>query len=327
MSKYKVLIADSRYKSYEQELTVLREIAAELIFERSDNEDKLIAVVPDIDALIVNLAPITAKVISAMNRCKCVSRYGIGYDNVDVEALTQKKIPLTNVPDYCGEDVSDHAFALFMDCVRKISRKDRHVRKGEWNLTGLQPVHRICGRTFGFVGYGMIARHFHRKLSGFNLGRVLVADPIVSRLVVEQAGAELVDLDTLCRESDYISLHAPVLPSTRGMIGAAQFGMMKDTAILINTARGPLVDENALVAALKSGKIACAGLDVFINEPLKARSELKKLDNVTLTDHAGWYSEESQVELQRSAARNVALALTGQKLLFCVNPKVLSLSE
>ena len=192
MAEFKVLIADSRYESYEEEKAVLREVDAEVIIESSDDEEKIASLVSDIDGLIVNLAPITARVVSAMKQCRCVSRYGIGYDNVDVDALNKKAICLANVTDYCGEDVSDHAFALFMDCVRKISRKDRHVRKGEWNLTGIQEVHRICGKTFGFVGYGMIAMYFHRKLSGFNLGRVLVADPLQLHMQLKEHGMVLI---------------------------------------------------------------------------------------------------------------------------------------
>ncbi len=307
---YKVLIADSRYPSYDEEKAVLEKIGAEVIIERSDDEARLAELAPEIDGLIVNLAPISAKVIGAMTKCKCISRYGVGYDNVDVAALKGTDIALANVPDYCGEDVSDHAMALFLDCVRKVSRKDRHVRNGEWNLTELQPVHRIAGSTFGFVGYGMIARNVHRKLGGFNLGRVLVADPVVPKDVIESAGAELVELDVLLAESDFISLHAPVLPSTKGMIGAAQLKAMKSTAAIINTARGPLIDEPALAQALKNGEIACAGLDVFCNEPLEADSGLRELDNVTLVDHAGWYSEEAMVELKTKAAANVADALT-----------------
>ena len=310
MARAKVLIADSRYLAYDQEEAVLAKINAEIVIERSDREDRIAALVGDIDGLIVNLAPITAKVVSAMKKCKCVSRYGVGYDNVDVKALKANGIYLANVPDYCAEDVSDHAFALFMDCVRKVSRKDRLVRQGQWNLTGVQEVFRICGKTFGFVGYGMIARCLHRKLGGFGLGRVLIADPYVSAEAAGQAGAELVELDRLCAESDYISIHAPLLASTRGLIGRAQFGLMKKTAILVNTSRGPLVDAEALSDALKAGKIACAGLDVFETEPLPADSELRKLQNVTLTDHAGWYSVESMVELKTKAAQNIVDALT-----------------
>jgi D-3-phosphoglycerate dehydrogenase / 2-oxoglutarate reductase len=318
MSQFKVVIADSRYPAYDEEKAVLEPIGAEVVVERSDDETVIAGLVRDADALIVNLAPVTAAVVAAMTRCRCVSRYGVGYDNVDVKALRERGIYLANVPGFCSEDVSDHAFALFMDCVRKISRKDRHVRRGEWNLTGLQPVHRIAGRTFGFVGYGAIAQIFHRKLSGFQLGRVLVADPVLTDEAAARSGVERVDLETLLRESDYISLHAPVLPSTRGMIGAAQLAAMKSGAILINTARGPLVDEDALAEALRNETIACAGLDVYNKEPLDADSPLLSLDNVTLTDHAGWHSEESMVELKTMAAQNVAETLLHGKPRFIV---------
>lgn len=309
MAKYRILLAESRHPAHEEERAVLEKIDAEIMIERSDEEDKIAALVAGVDGLIVNLAPITAKIISAMDRCKCVSRYGVGYDNVDKMALKQKGIALANVPDFCGEDVSDHALALWMDCVRKISRKDRLVRQGQWNLTGIQDAFRIHGKTFGLVGYGMIAKYVHRKLAGFGLSRVLVADPFVTDEDARQAGVELVDLDTLCRESDYVSIHAPLGDATIGLMGAKQFELMKPTAILVNTSRGPLIDEAALIDALKSGQIACAGLDVFCTEPLAADSELRKLDNVTLTDHASWYSVEGMIELKTKAAQNIADAL------------------
>ncbi len=306
MKPFSVLIADDRYGVYDEERAVLEAMGAEVMVEPSLEEAVLCDRVADVDGLIVNLAPITARVIDAMTRCKCVSRYGVGCDNVDAEALKKKGVFLANVPDYCAEDVSDQAFALWMDCVRKVARKDRLIRAGGWNLQRTQPVHRISGQTFAFVGFGLIARTFHRKLAGFNLGRVLVSDPAVSEADAKEAGVELADLETICREADTISLHAPLLPATRGMIGAEQFALMKKTAFIINTSRGPLIDEVALIAALKSGQIACAGLDVFETEPLPADSELRRLDNVTLTDHAGWYSEESLVELKTKAAKNIA---------------------
>ena len=313
MAAYKVLIADSRYPAHDEERAVLEAIDAEVVIERSDDEDRIAAAVVGADAMIVNLAPITPKIIDAMDRCKVVSRYGVGYDNVDAAALKSKGVMLANVPDYCGEDVSDHALALLMDGVRKVSRKDRLVRQGQWNLAEIQKVYRIAGKTFGFVGYGMIGRFLRRKLSGLNLGRVLIADPYISADVVAEAYAELVDLDTLCREADFISIHAPLTDSTRGMIGAEQFAAMKPTAILINTSRGPLVDEAALADALETGQIACAGIDVFATEPLAADSKLRTLENITLTDHAGWYSVEAMIDLKTKAAQNVADALTTGK--------------
>ena len=319
MSKYKVLIADSRYPHYNEEKAILEAIDAEVIIERSDSEEKIIALAGELDGIIVNLAPITEKVASALTKCKCVSRYGVGYDNVDTAALKAKGIYLANVPDYCQEDVSDHAFALFMNCVRKIARKDRLVRKGQWNLSDVAKVYRIGGKTFGLVGFGGIAKCLHRKLTGFNIGRVLIADPFVSHEAAKKAGVELVDLDTLCAESDYISIHAPLMPATKGMISSAQFDLMKKTAIIVNTSRGPLIDEKALIDALKNNKIACAGLDVLETEPPASDNELFTLDNVTLTDHAGWYSEEAMVELKSKAAQNIADTLTKGKPTYIVN--------
>ncbi len=309
MAKYKVLLAESRYPAYDEERAVLEKIGAEMIIERSDEEDKIAALVPGVDGLIVNLAPITSKIIAAMDRCKCVSRYGVGYDNVDTAALKAKGIYLANVPGFCSEDVSDHAVALWLEGVRKISRKDKLIRQGKWNLTGIQPAFRVRGKVFGFVGYGQIAKLVHKKISGFGLSRVLVSDPFVSTEQAKQDGVELVDLETLCRQADYISVHAPLCDATRGLIGAKQFKLMKETAIVVNTSRGPLIDEAALIDSLKTGQIACAGLDVFCSEPLEAESELRKLDNITLTDHAGWYSVESMIELKTKAAQNIVDAL------------------
>lgn len=319
MSTYKVVIADSRYPGYEEEKRVLEAIDAEVIIERSDKEEKIAEAVRGADGLVVNLAPVTAAVVANMDKCKCVSRYGVGYDSVDTAALKEKGIVLANVPDYCGEDVSDHAFALLMDCVRKVSRKDRMVRSGKWNLSGLQPVYRVTGKVFGLVGYGMIARIFHRKLQGFNPGRVLIADPVVPEEEIKMAGAIPVDFATLCKEADFISIHAPLVPATRGMFGAEQFQSMKKTAILINTSRGPIVEEAALAEALKTEEIACAGLDVFETEPLDFASDLRTIDNITLTDHASWYSEEAMVELKTKAAQNVADALTRGKPTYPVD--------
>lgn len=313
MSKYKVLIAESRFPEHDIETAVLKEIDAEATIERSDDEDTLANMIADFDALLVNLAPITPKIIANMTKCKVVSRYGVGYDSVDTKALKEKGVYLANVPGFCIEDVSDHAMALLLDCLRKVARKDRLVRQGQWNLTGIQPIYRLRGKTVGLVGYGDIARAVHRKLTGFNLGRVLISDPFVSAEDAKAAGVESVDLETLCRESDFISVHAPLMPATRHMISTEQFKLMKPTAAIVNTSRGPLIDQDALAVALKNNEIACAAIDVFASEPLDPDSELRKLDNITLSDHAAWYSEDSMIELKTRAAQNVVQTLTTGK--------------
>ena len=315
---YKILIADDRHEGYEQEYEIFKSVDAEVVVEKSQDEDVLAEAVKGVDGLLVNLSPITAKVIQAMDKCKCVCRYGVGYDNVNANALKEKGIFLANVPDYCQEDVSDHALALIMDCVRKISRKDRAVRKGQWNLTGVQAVYRMTGKVFGFLGYGGIARCLHRKIDGFNFEKVLVYDPFVKEDSVEYKNTQLVSLEQLCKEADCISVHAPLNKQTSGILGENEFKLMKSSAMVVNTSRGGLIDTNALISALKTGEIACAGLDVFESEPLEAGSELRELENVTLTDHTGWYSHEAIIELKTKAAQNVLSAIQGEKPKYVV---------
>lgn len=319
MSKFTVVVADDRYGSYREEESVLKEVGAQLVIRNLSSSMEATKELAEADGILVNLFPLTREVIECLARCQVVSRYGVGYDNVDVEAATRKHIWVARVPDYCFEDVSDHALALLLGCVRKITYKDKLVREGKWNLTKPQPCYRIAGKTLGLVGFGAIARCLWRKVSGFGLARVLVYDPYVDSVETRKAGVITVDLATLVRESDYISVHAPLSHETKGLIGEKVIGMMKSTAIIINTSRGPVVDEEALARALREGRVAAAGLDVFEEEPLPSRSPLRELDNVILSDHTGWYSEESVGELKTKAAKNVASVLAGGKPLYPVN--------
>jgi len=297
MSKFHVLILDDRYAAYEQEREVLAAVGADVEVIQSRDAALAMQAAPRADGLLVNLHPVPKALIDRMERCRVICRYGVGYDNVDVTAATAKGIWVARVTDYCLEDVSDQALALLLGCVRKVAYKDRHVRAGGWNLTADQPCYRVAGRTLGLIGYGAIARTLHRKVGGFGLARVLAYDPFLEPVRVREAGAIPVSLEVLLEESDYISVHAPLSDQTRGLIGAPQLARMKKGCLLINTSRGPLVDERALVEALAQGRIAGAGLDVFETEPLAADSPLRRLENGTLSDHAGWYSEESGVEV------------------------------
>jgi len=327
MAGKKVVIAESRYDSHEHEMAVLKEIGAEVVLERSDNPETIAEVARDADALIVNLAPITADVINAMERCKCISRYGVGVDNVDVAAATAKGIAVLNVRNYCNHDVSEHALALMLSCGRKTALLDRHVRKGEWNIPARVPIYRMAGKVLGLVGCGAIGRHLVQKASAIGLSETLIYDPFVPAEQIAEMGAKKAELAEVLTDSDYISIHAPLTDETHHMIGAEQFKIMKPTAILVNTSRGPLIDTDALYEALKNGEIAVAGIDVFEQEPAPKDCKLFGLDNVVLTDHAGWYSEESAVELQTIAAKNAALMVTGEAPLYCVNPEVLEHSS
>ena len=319
MAGFKVIVTDDRYGSYTEETAVLKEIGASVEVHNLGDETETTRVLRDADGILVNLHPLPASVIQELQKCRVISRYGVGYDNVSVEAATAKGIWVARVPDYCLEDVSDQALALLLGCVRKVAFKDRRIREGAWNLHREQPSYRIAGKILGLVGYGAIARTLHRKLSGFGLGRVLVFDPYLDPKKIEENGAESVNLRALLKNSDYVSVHAPLSDETRGLIGSRELSLMKRTAILVNTSRGPLIEEKAVAEALADGKITAAGLDVFETEPLPEDSPLRRLDNVILSDHTGWYSEESVAELKTKAAQNVLEVLKGGKPTYPVN--------
>jgi D-3-phosphoglycerate dehydrogenase / 2-oxoglutarate reductase len=318
MAKFKVVVSDNRHGDYSIEAAVLKPVDAEVVIEDCSTVEEMIIACRDADGVLLDQAPMPAQVIESMTKCKVVSRYGVGYDNVDVEACTKKKIYVANVPDYCMEDVSDHAMALFYSCVRRITLRDKQVRQGGWNMDR-SGIYRIKDRVFALVGFGNIARCLVKKLSGLGLKKVLVYDPYVSKEIIEASGAQKADLETVLTEADYISLHVPVTPETKGIINKKAFSLMKNSAILINTARGPLVDEEALIDALSTGKIAFAGLDTHNKEPLPSDSPLLKMDNCILTDHVGFYSVESMKELHTKIALNVKAVLEGGKPIYPVN--------
>ena len=307
---YRVAIIDDRFEAYQEEESILGPIAT-LEVTRSTDPGDIAAGVRDADAVIVNLEPIPRPTIEGMRRCKIICRYGIGYDNVDIAAATERGIWVARVPDYGIEDVSDHALGLFLACVRKIPYTDRGIRDGGWGFRRNRPSYRIRGKTFGLLGYGAIARALHRKLSGLGLARVLAHDPYVDAAEMRAAGAEPAGIDELLAASDYVSIHAPLTPETRGIIDRSRLAAMKPTAIIVNTARGGIIDEYALADALRAGGIGYAALDVFETEPLAADSPLRELDTVILTDHNAYYTEESLVELKTKAALRVRTALEG----------------
>ena len=271
MSRFTVVIADNRYSAYDEEKAVLSEVGAEVKVFSSSSEAEARQVFADADAILVNLFPMTAEIIEGLPKCRVISRYGVGYDNVAVDAATRRGIWVTFVPDYCFEEVADHALALLLCCIRKVGYKDRMIRQGKWNLHRDQPCYRVEGKTLGILGYGNAAHTLLRKVSGLGFGRILMCDPYVRASTIKAAGASPVDLAHLLAESDYISVHVPLNAETRHMIGRAELARVKRGAILVNTARGPVLDEGALAEALASGQLGGAGLDVFEAEPLPGR--------------------------------------------------------
>jgi len=311
MSQPKVVITDYVFPSLEIEHAVLGAVNAEIVAMQATSEDQLLGAVADADALLVCYAPVTRRVIERLTRCRIIARYGIGVDNVDVDAASARGIVVTNVPDYCVDEVSDHTIALLLACARKVPFLDRRVHGDRWEARDAMPMRRVRGQVLGLVGFGKIPRRVADKAHPLGL-EILAFDPFVGDPEMTAHHVGKVSLDVLLARSDFVSVHTPLTPETRGMIGEAALRAMKPTAYLINTARGPLVAEAALTRALREGWIAGAALDVLETEPPGPDHPLRRLDNVILTPHVAFYSEESVQDLQRKAAEEVRRVLAGE---------------
>ena len=316
-----VAVADSVFPNLDPARAVLAEIGATLELATEPTPEAIVRAAAGADALLVTYAKITADTIARMPRCRIISRFGIGVDNVDVPAATEAGIVVTKVPDYCIDEVSDHAMALLLALARKIPLANAQVHAGRWEMAAVVPIHRLRGRVLGLAGFGRIPQLVAPKAAAFGL-RVVAFDPYVPADVFARAGVEPVGFAELLTISDYISIHTPLVPETHGLFDAEAFRRMKPTACIINTARGPIVDETALARALDAGELAGAALDVMPNEPPIA-SPLFERTNVILTPHTSFYSEESLVELQTKAAQEVVAVLTGRAPRNPVNPDVL----
>jgi len=284
---------------------------------KSGSADDILAVARDADAILVTYAKLPGDLLRQLTRCKAIGRFGLGVDNIDVPAATECGITVTYVPDYCMREVSDHAIALLLALARKVVFSNNLVQSGRWEMPAVVPIRRLEGQVLGLVGFGNIPRQLAPKAQAFGL-RVIVHDPYVAPDVLATAGVEGVSFDDLLARSDFVSIHAPLLPATRGLFNAAAFAKMKRGAFIINTARGPLVDEAALIAALDSGHVGAAALDVVTTEPLAKDSSLLGRANVILTPHTGFYSIEALEELQTKCASDVARVLSGEKPVYPV---------
>lgn len=323
--RVKVLITDHTWPTVEVERRILAEVGAEAVDAPSGDEAVLADLARDVVGILTCFAKTTGKVIEAAPDLRIVARYGVGVDNIDVATATRRGIPVTNVPDYCVEEVSDHALALILAASRQVARYDRAVRAGRWDLKVGRPMHRLRGQTLGILGLGRIGTRLAEKALALGF-RVLAHDPVVPPARAEALGARMVSLTDLLAEADAVSLHVPLTPQTRHLIGAAELARMKPGAVLVNTARGDLVDLDALREALAAGRIAGVALDVLPQEPPDPNDPLLRMENVILTPHAAFYSEESLVELQTKAAEEVARCLRGEPLRSVVNPEVLARS-
>ncbi len=307
---YRVVITDSDLGNGDLEREELDGIA-ELTVGNCKTEEQIIEIACEADGLLVQHAPITRKVIESLERCRAIGRYGSGIDTIDVEAATERGMFVLNVPDYCIEEVSDHACALILSCLRKVVLLNEQVRGGTWSIRAAMPIKRIRGMTLGLVGFGNTGRRVAEKLKGFGM-RMIAYDPIVPTSAMDERDVSAFGFEELIGLSDIISLHAPLVEQTYHLIGEKQFRLMKKDAFLINTSRGKLLDEEALHDALKAGSIAGAALDVLAQEPIDPNNPLLKLDNVIFTPHAAYFSDESLELLQRRTARVVAQVLKGE---------------
>jgi D-3-phosphoglycerate dehydrogenase len=317
-----VAVSDSVFPNLDPAREVLGAIGAELRLADQATPAAILQAASGADALLVTYARITADMIQQMPRCRIISRFGIGVDNVDLQAATSAGIVVTKVPDYCIDEVSDHTLALLLALVRKIPSSSARTHSGRWEMKAVVPIHRLRGSVLGLVGFGRIPQLVAPKAQSFGM-RVLAYDPYVSRDVFARAGVEGVELAELLTASDYVSIHTPLMQETRGLFNRDTFGRMKRGAYLVNTARGPIVDEAALAEALDAGQLSGAALDVMTEEPPK-RSPLFGRDNVIITPHTSFYSEESLVELQVKAAQEVVAVLSGKAPRNPVNPEVVT---
>jgi len=319
--RFKVAVTDYVFPNLDIEKQELQKIEAELIESTGSDEEYIIKVAKDADAILNCYAELTPRVIESLKKCQIIARYGIGVNNVSMPTATKKGIIVTNVPGYCVEEVSDHALALILACTRKICQLNKTVKNGKWDFKDYRPMYRLEGQTLGIVSFGKIPRRLVEKVSAYKFN-IIAYDPYVDKEIAAKYNVKLVTLEELLKESDIITVHAPLTKETEGMFGSEQFKIMKNSAYLINTARGGLVKDNELAQALKEGEIAGAGLDLLEDEKVNSHHPLVSLENVIITPHSAFYSEEALKDLQYKAVQEVVRVLTGKTPKSCVNPEV-----
>jgi D-3-phosphoglycerate dehydrogenase / 2-oxoglutarate reductase len=313
-----IAVTDSVFPSLEPAMAALKRLDPEVRIAKSAGEADILDVARDADGVLVTYAKLPGELLRQLRRCKVIGRFGLGVDNIDVKAAAALNITVTYVPDYCLREVSDHAMALVLALARKVPFSNSLVQQGRWEMPAVVPIRRLEGQVLGLVGLGNIPRRVVPKAKAFGF-KVVAHDPFVSAANAQELGVELVSFERLLEISDFISVHAPLTPQTRGLFNADAFGRMKKGAYIVNTARGPLLDEAALVAALDAGRLGGAALDVVASEPLSKDSPLLGRPNVIVTPHTAFYSVEALEELQTKCATDVARVLSGEKPIYPVS--------
>ncbi|MCC7360277.1 MAG: C-terminal binding protein [Anaerolineales bacterium] len=324
MPPFRIVITDFSLPLTEIETAELEAsgLRYELVQLNAKTAEELLPHMAEADALLVQWTPVTRPVIEALTKCRVISRYGIGVDMIDLEAAADHGIPVCNVPDYCIDEVSTHTLAFVLALDRHLLAHHQHVQGGPWGgAPGGAPL-RLAGQTLGLVGLGRIGQAVARKAAGLGL-KVMAFDPYLPADRAAALGVEGVSLADLLRRADYVSIHCPLTAETRHLIGAAELAQMKPSAYLINMARGPVVDQPALVAALTNGTLAGAAVDVLEKEPPAADEPLLRLPNLLVTPHTSSWSAESLVQLRQGVVQNVIRVLKGEPPRAVVNPRVL----
>jgi D-3-phosphoglycerate dehydrogenase len=324
MSTFRVLMTDTIFPDTTIEQEELRRIDADFVLASASDPETLKREGQGCDGVLNVYAQLPADVLGAWARCKVIVRTGIGFNTIDLEAAAARRIMVANVPDYCMDEVADHTVALFLACVRKIPRLHASVKAGQWSVDLAKPTPRLQGKRYGLFGFGNIAQRVAKRVQAFGL-TVMAFDPYVpAELFAAQQVARAARLDDLLRAADFLSVHAPLTEETRGILNGPRLTLMKPTAVLINTSRGPLINQADLASALRDGTIAGAGLDVLTEEPPTFPLALAAMDNVVLTPHTAWYSDDAMPELRRKASAEVARALTEGRPKFWVNQRAFS---
>lgn len=311
---FKIVLTDYEFEHLQYEEDVFAESGLDIEFIKAQckTEEEVIEQAKKADAILNQYAPLSRRVIESLEKTKIISRYGVGVNTIDLDAAKEKGITVANVPDYGMEEVSNHALALLLSWARKVTLLNNQVKKGNWDFKACVPIHRFNKQTVGVLGFGRIPRRFIEKVKPLGF-KTAAYDPFVSAEDMMAVGVQKMELDEIIRESDYLSVHVPLINDTFHLLNEERFKQMKKTAVIINTARGPIIDEKALADALEKEYISGAALDVTEEEPISKDSPLLKMDNVIITPHSAWYSEEAMIELRQKAAKNIVQVLNGEK--------------
>ena len=314
-----VMVTDCDHPSIDIEQTALHDVCPKILWKNCKTEEALIAECKDAEALLVQYAPITRRVIEALTRCKVLVRYGVGVDSIDLNAAKEHGIIVSNVPDYGTHEVSDQALAMMLALTRKVAPASAYVKQGQWDFRLMSPIRRMQVQTLGLVGLGRIGLAMAHKSHAIGM-KIIAADPAYANSAGKLPDyITIKSLDEVLKESDVVSIHCPLSDATRNLIDEAKLRLMKPTAYLVNTARGSIVNEEALDKVLSEKKIAGAAMDVLSQEPAPASHPLFKHDNFLCTPHMAWHSEESAQELKRKVAEEARRVLRGEAPFYQVN--------